>query len=255
MDWRDSGQEDMSLSMVDKDVTISQLVLEIDLLRSHVFGLEQTNAQLQSQIRQLEADNRQLEDQIARLKQDSSNSSEPPSSDIVKPNKSGTPQGRHKRTIGGQQGHPRHERLPFASEDVDRTVRHELSATQSNGLIPLEDRRDRRVGLLLGLPQSRIAVPTIVQSPTQTSQSFSSGAGLGSKLGCWARDVLVSQAAAIKTISAFMGVLLYWAGRIGSCLSPQRRLHGRTQRRPEPNSVPKKSLSFQCGRSGVMATA
>ena len=109
--------------MADKDVTISSLVLEIDLLRSHVFGLEQTNAQLQSQIRQLQGDNQQLKDQIARLKRDSSNSSKPPSSDIVKPKKNGTPQGKGKRTIGGQQGHPRHERLPFAPEDIDRDIR------------------------------------------------------------------------------------------------------------------------------------
>jgi len=125
--------------MVDRDITISSLVLEIDLLRSHVFGLERTNAQLQSQIRQLQADNQQLKDQIARLKRDSSNSSKPPSSDIVKPKKNGTPQGKRKRKIGGQQGHPRHERSPFAPEDVDRTIRHELSAAQSKGLVPLEE--------------------------------------------------------------------------------------------------------------------
>jgi len=33
--------------MADKDVTISWLVLQDDLLRSQVFALEQTNAQLQ----------------------------------------------------------------------------------------------------------------------------------------------------------------------------------------------------------------
>jgi len=39
--------------MADKDVTISQLALQIDLLRSHVLGLEQTNAQLRGEVRQL----------------------------------------------------------------------------------------------------------------------------------------------------------------------------------------------------------
>ena len=125
--------------MADKDVTISQLVLQNDLLCSQVLLLEQTLAQLQREIRQLQADNQQLKDQIARLKRDSSNSSKPPSSDIVKPKKNETPQGRRKRTIGGQQGHPRHERLPFAPEDVDRTIQHELSAAQSKGLVPLEE--------------------------------------------------------------------------------------------------------------------
>jgi len=126
--------------MVDKDVTISQLVLQSDLLQSQVLVLQRTVAQLQSQIRQLQADNQQLEDQIARLKRDSSNSSKPPSSDIVKPKKSESSSGKRKRTIGGQNGHPRHERLPFAPEDIDRTIRHELSAAQSKGLVPLEER-------------------------------------------------------------------------------------------------------------------
>jgi transposase len=124
--------------MVDKDVTISQLVLQNDLLRSQVLVLEQTIAQLGREVRQLQADNQQLKDQVARLKRDSSNSSKPPSSDIVKP-KNESPQGKRKRTIGGQEGHPRHERLPFAPEDVDRTIQHELSVAQSKGLVPLDD--------------------------------------------------------------------------------------------------------------------
>ena len=77
--------------MADKDVAISQLAMQIDLLRSHVLGLEQTNAQLRGEVRQLRADNQKLKDQIARLKRDSSNSSKPPSSDIVKPKNKNTP--------------------------------------------------------------------------------------------------------------------------------------------------------------------
>ena len=125
--------------MADKDVTISQLVLQNDLLRSQVFALEQTIAQLQREMRQLRADNQQLKDQIARLKRDSSNSSKPPSSDIVKPKKNGTPQGKRKRKIGGQKGHPRHERTSFAPGDIDRTIPYELSPEQAQGLIPLEE--------------------------------------------------------------------------------------------------------------------
>ena len=104
--------------MVDKDVTISQLSLQNDLLRSQVLALEQTNAQLQSDIRQLRADHQKLQDQIARLKRNSSNSSKPPSRDIVKPEKKGTRRGRRKRKIGGQKGHPRQERIPFAPDDI-----------------------------------------------------------------------------------------------------------------------------------------
>src|SRR5512145_2623923 len=80
--------------MVDKDVTISRLIPELDLLRRQVLGLERINAQLR-------ADNQKLQDQIARWKRDSSNSSKPPSSDIVKPKNKGTPRGKRKRTIGG----------------------------------------------------------------------------------------------------------------------------------------------------------
>ena len=108
--------------MVDKDVTISQLSLQNDLLRSQVLALEQTNAQLQSDIRRLRADNQKLQDQIARLKRNSSNSSKPPSSDIVKPQKKGTRGGRHKRKIGGQKGHPRQERIPFTADDIGPVI-------------------------------------------------------------------------------------------------------------------------------------
>ena len=125
--------------MVDKDVTISQLLLQVDLLRSQVLGLEQTNAQLRGEVRQLRADNQKLQDQIARLKRDSSNSSKPPSSDIVKPKKNGTSRGKHKRKIGGQKGHPRHERIPFAPDDIGPILPYEMSPKQAQGLIPLEE--------------------------------------------------------------------------------------------------------------------
>ena len=125
--------------MVDKDVTISQLVLQNDLLRSQVVALERANAQLQSEMGQLRADNQHLQDQIARLKRDSSNSSKPPSSDIVKPKNQGTRRGRRKRKIGGQEGHPRHERIPFTPDDIGPILPYELSPKQAQGLIPLEE--------------------------------------------------------------------------------------------------------------------
>jgi hypothetical protein len=125
--------------MADKDVTIPQLVLQIDLLRSQVFALEQTNGQLQREIWQLREDNQKLQDQIARLKWDSSNSSKPPSSDIVKPPKKGTPRGKGKRKIGGQKGHPGHERIPFGPDDIGPIIPYELSPQQAQGLIPLDD--------------------------------------------------------------------------------------------------------------------
>jgi transposase len=51
-----------------------------------------------------------LEAQLAAARKDSSTSSKPPSSDIVKPPKPELPAGQDKRHIGGQPGHPKHER-------------------------------------------------------------------------------------------------------------------------------------------------
>ncbi len=84
-------------------------------------------ARQDARIRQLEAENaalkarlEQLERLVAKLRKDSSTSSKPPSSDIVKPPKT-KPAGRGKRKAGGQPGHEKHER-EFRPEDAD--VRH-----------------------------------------------------------------------------------------------------------------------------------
>ena len=58
-----------------------------------------------------------LEAEVARLRKDSSNSHKPPSSDIVKPPAQATPG--PKRQIGGQPGHPKHARAPFAPDKID----------------------------------------------------------------------------------------------------------------------------------------
>ena len=72
-------------------------------------------AELETQVADLAA-------QVARLLKNSSTSSKPPSSDIVKPP---GPKG-GKRHIGGQPGHPRHQREPFAPEQIDRVEKHIL---------------------------------------------------------------------------------------------------------------------------------
>jgi len=68
----------------------------------------------------------ELEARIARLEKDSSNSHKPPSSDIVKPP---PPARRHgkKRRIGGQPGHPRHQRPPLAPDQIDETRLYALA--------------------------------------------------------------------------------------------------------------------------------
>jgi transposase len=66
-----------------------------------------------------------LEAQLAAAKKNSSNSSKPPSSDIVKPPRPGGKSSRRKR--GAQPGHPRHERPPFAPEDITHPFDYCLS--------------------------------------------------------------------------------------------------------------------------------
>jgi len=61
----------------------------------------------------------QLGRQLAAARKDSSTSSKPPSSDIVKPPKPPPPEGQDRRSIGGQPGHPKHERVAFPPESIN----------------------------------------------------------------------------------------------------------------------------------------
>ena len=104
--------------MNDKDVIIARQQREIEELRELVL---------------------QLRDKIAKLEKNSSNSSQPPSSDIVDPQPGRKK--KKKRKIGGQKGHPKHSRQPFADDEIDRTIIHKLPAkeVQRRGLIPLDE--------------------------------------------------------------------------------------------------------------------
>ena len=77
-------------------------------------------AELEAEVAELKAQVALLSEQVAKLSKNSSNSSKPPSSDIVKPPKPKA-KGKRKnerRKIGGQPGHPKHDRQPFAFEDL-----------------------------------------------------------------------------------------------------------------------------------------
>jgi transposase len=78
----------------------------------------QVNAQ-QAEIDSLRASIAELKEQVARARKDSSTSSKPPSSDIVKAAPPAPPEGQAKCSIGGQPGHPRHERPLFAREQLN----------------------------------------------------------------------------------------------------------------------------------------
>ncbi|MFC1586924.1 IS66 family transposase [Planctomycetota bacterium] len=65
-----------------------------------------------------------LEVEVTRLRKNSSNSSKPPSSDIVKPKTLKGKKG--KRKIGGQPGHPKHDRIPFTQDQLDAVWEYTL---------------------------------------------------------------------------------------------------------------------------------
>src|SRR3954471_11300516 len=94
---------------------------------------------LQEQLKTLQAAFAQLQAQLAAARKDSSTSSKPPSSDIVKPPKPPPPEGQDQRRIGGQPGHPKHERALFPPEQVNGGSHDhfwELCPTCGHGLQP-----------------------------------------------------------------------------------------------------------------------
>src|SRR3954466_1029895 len=71
---------------------------------------------------------------LAAARKDSSTSSKPPSSDIVKPPKPPPPEGQDRRRIGGQPGHPKHERAAFPPESINGgSFDHRLDSCPSCG--------------------------------------------------------------------------------------------------------------------------
>jgi len=89
---------------------------------------------LQASWNTLQADNDDLRHQVAQLRlqlaaarKNSSTSSKPPSSDIVKPKRAAS-EDAPPRKIGGQPGHPKHERQLFPPELVDHSHVHTLDA-------------------------------------------------------------------------------------------------------------------------------
>lgn len=84
------------------------------------------------QIEALQAAVARLQEQFAAARKDSSTSSKPPSSDIVKPPKPAPAPGQT-RSRGGQPGHPKHDRTLFPPEQLTRAVEHPLHACPDCG--------------------------------------------------------------------------------------------------------------------------
>jgi len=98
-------------------------------------------------VSQLQAKVRQLEEQLAAARKDSSTSSKPPSSDIVKPPRAEPPPDGAVRQPGGQPGHAKHERVPFAPEQIAQCFDYRLERCPDCG------HRLRDIGLALRVVQ------------------------------------------------------------------------------------------------------
>lgn len=84
-----------------------------------IAALEAENAELKAQVAR-------LAEQIAKLSRNSSNSSKPPSSDLVKSSKPVSSR-KGKRKIGGQPGHAKHQRPPFSRDQIDEVRQYRLN--------------------------------------------------------------------------------------------------------------------------------
>jgi transposase len=82
--------------------------------------------QLQQQLEKLQAQVDALQEQLAKARKNSSTSSKPPSSDIVKPQSKSPGDAQDKRSQGAQPGHAKHERTAFPPEMVTSTIPHVL---------------------------------------------------------------------------------------------------------------------------------
>ncbi len=114
-------------------------------LETQLAQRDATIAALHQQIAELSKQVADLLAQVARLSKNSSNSSKPPSSDIVKPPPPPLPPG-EKRSIGGQKGHPHHQREPFTPAQINRVVNYQMDCCPDcGGVVRPMDRPPRKL--------------------------------------------------------------------------------------------------------------
>jgi transposase len=89
--------------------------------------------ELAAELAAAEAEVARLREELAKAKKNSTTSSKPPSSDIVKPKPSHNQEEGSKRKSGGQPGHAKHEREPFPPEQVTKFVAHTLDTCPDCG--------------------------------------------------------------------------------------------------------------------------
>ena len=88
--------------------------------KQQIADLQVENVALKEQVAELLKVNAELAEKVAKLSKNSSNSSKPPSPDIVKPPK--TKQANGPRRQGGQSGHKDSNREPFRQDQIDKTI-------------------------------------------------------------------------------------------------------------------------------------
>jgi transposase len=106
-----------------------QLIHLVEQLVGRIQALEQRVQHFEH----LEQRNAELEAEVARLRKNSTTSSKPPSSDIVKAPKPSAARRTGKRKAGGQLGHTKHERTPFTPDQLDAAWEYTLTACPGCG--------------------------------------------------------------------------------------------------------------------------
>jgi len=129
---------------------IEQLESVVRSQQQQIESQQQIIEAQQARIKQLESALAASESALAAAKKNSSNSSKPPSSDIVKPKKNGADKDNKddannnadnassQRQRGGQKGHPGHFRPEFTADQVDEVFEYTLTHCPSCGT-QLED--------------------------------------------------------------------------------------------------------------------
>lgn len=121
-----------------------------DAARRETDRLKAEMAALVARVATLEAD-------LAKARKNSSTSSKPPSSDIINPPPA-KGKGRRKRRQGGQPGHPRHLRNPFADDQIDATFEYSLDACPDCGGCVMPSAEPPRVIQQVDIVESPIRV-------------------------------------------------------------------------------------------------
>jgi transposase len=122
----------LELQNTSLEACVSDLTRQLAERNEQLTQRDATIAALQQQVAELSKQVTDLLAQVARLSKNSSNSSKPPSSDIVKPPLPPVPPG-EKRSVGGQKGHPHHEREPFTPDQINRVVDYRLNRCPNCG--------------------------------------------------------------------------------------------------------------------------